>query len=112
MQHPQQYPPLFRRVKLDAEGNKEIAAIQADFEILWRKITKKIDSKREKAIVMQSLQEACMWACRGFAISKFKPEQDFKKTVITAQQEVVYGEGFNPGNEKAPTEIIVKKKKI
>lgn len=97
------YPPIFKRVPMKNEENN-IAKIQHEFEVFYKKISQLTDKSPEKTLAMRKLQEACFFLTRSVALEHFDSGVDEpKKTIYSAKDE-------KPISNK-PT-IVLKRKKI
>lgn len=99
------YPPLFKRIPISTDLSSDIAEMQLHYEKLWSKISKKLTSKREKELSLIALQESCMWASRGFAVSNFVPMEP----VVKEEKPQIIKTNVDDKNK---VKILIKKKKI
>lgn len=99
------YPPLFKRIPIGIDLSSDIAEIQQHYEKLWTKISKKLTSKRERELCLVALQESCMWASRGFAVSNFVPLEPVVKEEKSEVAKI-------NADDASKVKILIKKKKI
>jgi hypothetical protein len=103
------YPPLFKRVPMDDKDN-HIAWIQHEFEMLWKKLSPKIDKSPEKTQAMRKLQEACFYLTRGEALAHFVSTDEVKPVTPDKPKSPYGAKPKGPAFANTPT-IKYKRKK-
>lgn len=101
------YPPLFKRIPIDATTTgQDIAKVQADFESFWSKLIKLCPPNSERTMAMRKLQEASYWFTRAIAVNGFDPKLPTDGVIVVKVPEPNTSD-LSPSKQQPATNVPV-----